>query len=115
MSTFTNFAIRHEYASLAALGNRVGDVRGLIDWDALRPLLADLYTNTEGRGGRPNYDVVLMIRLLVLQQWYGLSDPELERQATALFRVSGDHTGSVDGLAVPGTPGQNRERYCDMG
>jgi len=82
MVTFTNFAIRHEYAALAALGDRLGEISGLIDWDAFRPLLADLYTNDEGKGGRPNYDVVLMIRLLVLQQWYGLSDPELERQAT---------------------------------
>lgn len=29
----------------------------------------------------PNIDVVLMIKLLVLQSMYGLSDPELERQA----------------------------------
>jgi hypothetical protein len=70
------------YATLAALGDRLGEISGLIDWGAFRPLLADLYTNTEGRGVRLNYDVVLMIRLLVLQQWYGLSDPELERQAT---------------------------------
>ncbi len=28
----------------------------------------------------PNYDVVLMITLLVHQQWYGLADPEFERQ-----------------------------------
>jgi len=89
MSTFTNFAIRHEYASLAALGDRLGEISGLIDWDAFRPLLADLYTNTEGRGGRPNCDVVLMIKLLVLQQWYGLSDPELERQA--IDRISFRH------------------------
>jgi len=89
MSTFTNFAIQHEYASLAALGDRLGEISGLIDWDAFRPLLADLYTNTEGRGGRPNCDVVLMIKLLVLQQWYGLSDPELERQA--IDRISFRH------------------------
>ena len=89
MSTFTNFAIQHEYASLAALGDRLGEISGLIDWGAFRPLLADLYTNTEGRGGRPNCDVVLMIKLLVLQQWYGLSDPELERQA--IDRISFRH------------------------
>ena len=89
MSTFTNFAIQYEYASLAALGDRLGEISGLIDWDAFRPLLADLYTNTEGRGGRPNCDVVLMIKLLVLQQWYGLSDPELERQA--IDRISFRH------------------------
>jgi hypothetical protein len=40
MSTFTNFAIRHEYASLAALGDRLGEVSSLIDWEAFRPLLA---------------------------------------------------------------------------
>jgi len=44
MSTFTNFAIRHEYASLAAPGDRLGKVSSLIDWDAFRPLLADLCT-----------------------------------------------------------------------
>ena len=27
-------------------------------------------------------DPVLMVKLLVLQAWYGLSDPELERQAS---------------------------------
>jgi len=51
-------------------------------WDAFRPMLADLYTNADGRRDRPDYDVVLMIRLLVFQQWCGLSDPKLERQAT---------------------------------
>lgn len=31
MSTFANFAIRHEYASFATLGDRLGEVSGLID------------------------------------------------------------------------------------
>ena len=50
--------------------------------------MADLYTNDAGKGGRPKYDVVLIIRLLVLQQEYGLSDPKLARKATIqiLFR-----------------------------
>jgi IS5 family transposase len=39
-----------------------------------------MYRNHTERGGRPNKDEVLMLKLLVLQQWYGLSDPELERQ-----------------------------------
>jgi len=81
MSTFFNFAIWDEYAKLSALGNTLGEVSSLIDWDAFRPLLSDLYTNDEGKGGRPNYDVVFMIKLLVLQQRYGLSDPQLEREA----------------------------------
>ncbi|NVO66886.1 IS5 family transposase [Methanofollis tationis] len=48
-----------------------------------------MYTNASPLGVRPNYDVVLMIKLLVLQQWYGLSDPELERQA--MDRISFRH------------------------
>ena len=42
------------YATLAALGDRLGEISGLIDWGAFRPLLADLYTNTAGRCLRPN-------------------------------------------------------------
>jgi len=39
-----------------------------------------VYDNKGPKGGRPNLDEVLMVKLLVLQEWYGLSDPELERQ-----------------------------------
>jgi len=40
-----------------------------------------MYDNQSERGGRPNIDEIVMIKMLVLQSWYGLSDPELERQA----------------------------------
>ena len=32
------------------------------------------------KGGRPNCDVIVMFKILILQQWYGLSDLEVERQ-----------------------------------
>ena len=48
-----------------------------------------MYRNGTPRGGRPNTDEVLMVKLLVPQQWYGLSDPELERQT--LNRVDFQH------------------------
>jgi len=38
-----------------------------------------MYENRSERGGRPNIDEVVMVQLLVLQQWHGLSDPELEK------------------------------------
>jgi IS5 family transposase len=41
-----------------------------------------MFDNRSEKGGRPNIDEVVMIKALVIQQWYGLSDPELERQAT---------------------------------
>jgi|GEM_PF-3383595 len=60
---FTNFAIRHEYATLAAPDDRRGEAGGLIDRDAFRPLI---YTR---RVGRPNYDFILMVKPPVLPQW----------------------------------------------
>ena len=63
------------------LGNRLAEIESLMDWEAFRPIVGDMYDNKSEQGGRPNIDEVVMIKLLVLQQWYGLSDPELERQA----------------------------------
>jgi IS5 family transposase len=51
--------------------------------------VAGLYRNDGPQGGRPNVDEVMMVKLLVPQQWYGLSDPELERQAAD--RISFQH------------------------
>ena len=80
MSTFSNFAFKREYEHIAELGDRLRYVEKLVDWELFRPLLRGLYTNKEGKGGRPNIDEIVMIKMLVLRQWHGLSDPELERQ-----------------------------------
>jgi IS5 family transposase len=37
-----------------------------------------IYDNKTEKGGHPNYDEVLMIKILVLQHWYGLSDQKME-------------------------------------
>ena len=44
------------------------------------PILSDLYENDTEKGGRHNYDPVMMFKILLLQQWYNLSDPQLERE-----------------------------------
>jgi transposase, IS5 family len=51
------------------------DIVKLIDWSALDRVLSPIYASAEGR---PAYPVLTLIRLLLLQQWYGLSDPGLE-------------------------------------
>jgi IS5 family transposase len=45
--------------------------------------------NKGENGGRPNIDVVIMLKHLVIQQWKGLSDPALEREVAdrISFRV----------------------------
>ena len=81
MSTFGNFAFKQEYEHIAELGDRLGEVEKYIDWEIFRAILESLYSNNEGKGGHPNIDVVVMMKMNILQQWYGLSDAEAERQA----------------------------------
>lgn len=47
-----------------------------LDWAALETVLRDL---RPGKRGGPPYPALLMFKALLLQQWYGLSDPGLEQ------------------------------------
>ena len=78
----TNFAFKEEYKRLENLGDKLSEIESLIDWKPFCPIIAEMYNNKTELGGRPNLDEIVMLKMLVLQQWHGLSDPELERQAT---------------------------------
>jgi IS5 family transposase len=53
---------------------RLERIDGLLDWPAVGRFLAGLETGD----GRPPYPPLAMFKALLLQQWYGLSDPGLE-------------------------------------
>ena len=57
------------------LGDKLDKISDVIDWDRLKK-----YLRVNAKVGRPPYDRVLMVKLLALQSWYGLSDQELEYQ-----------------------------------
>lgn len=80
MHELTDFAMHEEYKRLEKLGDRLSKLDGIIDWEAFIPLVKGMYSNRSGAGGRPNIDEIVMVKLLILQEWYGLSDPELEKQ-----------------------------------
>jgi IS5 family transposase len=81
MDAFNKYILQQEYRKLAKLGDRLAKADQLLNWEAFRPIIRDLYRNDSELGGRPNADEVLMVKLLVAQQWYGLSDEEAEREA----------------------------------
>lgn len=62
---------------------RLERIAGLIDWAPIERLVADIHP---GETGRPPYWPLAMFKALLLQQWYGLSDPGLEE--ALLDRVS---------------------------
>jgi IS5 family transposase len=46
-----------------------------LNWQPFAALLQELYRSHRGR---PSYDPLISFKALLLQQWYGLSDPGLE-------------------------------------
>lgn len=50
----------------------------LIPWDQLAKSIADLYPNSKRSAGRPHWPIKMMLKCLMIQKWYGLSDPQLE-------------------------------------
>ena len=63
---------------LDELGDPLSGLKSLIDWEEFGPILEGIYDNRTEKGGHPNYDEVLMIKILVLQHWYSLSDQKME-------------------------------------
>ncbi len=70
-----------EYDALKELD----DVHELIDWSRIENLLASLHMSTRGQKAWPP---LMMFKALLLQSWYALSDPALEKQLARdlLFR-----------------------------
>lgn len=54
---------------------RLERIAALIDWAPIEALVRQVRAGTMGR---PPYRPLAMVRALLLQQWYGLSDPGLE-------------------------------------
>ena len=67
------------YKEIEAPGDPLACISDRIDFERIRPMLSDLYENDTEKGGRPNYDPIIMVKILLLQQWYSLSDPQIER------------------------------------
>ena len=79
MSSFDSYILGKAYERYEKLGDKLAQIASSIDWEKFRPIVASLFNNRTKMGGRPNIDEKVMLKLLVLQQMYGLSDPELER------------------------------------
>lgn len=65
--------------------HELDDVNELIDWSQIERLLINVHSSTRGE---PAWPPLLMFKALLLQSWYKLSDPALEKQLARdlLFR-----------------------------
>jgi len=87
----------------------------MLDWEQFRPITEALHDNKTENGGHPNFDSVLMIKILALRQWYGLSDHAIERGITdrlsfmKFFGLSRDDSRFNYDMAIQRTSDQERE------
>lgn len=60
---------------------RLEKISQLIDWSEVKEILTDNYTVGTSREGADAYSPLMLLKALLLQQWYHIdSDPELENQ-----------------------------------
>jgi len=76
--TLFDFASNELYKHVSRLGDRLNHIRDIIGWESFRPILSNLYDNRTEKGGRPNVDEIVMLKVLALQNWDNLSDQEME-------------------------------------
>jgi IS5 family transposase len=59
--------------------NFLGEADALIDWTEIEQQLEGIYGASTGR---PSYPLLTLFKAMLLQQWYGLSDPRTEEAVT---------------------------------
>ena len=114
MRNLTDFVILHEYERVKKLGDKLVEIGGRIDWEGFRQKLDVMYKNNTDRGGRPNLDVIVMLKSLFIQQLYSLSDEQLERELAdrISFRV---FLGTTEVVPDSTTIWKFRERLAETG
>ena len=71
---------------ISKLGDPLEKLHDAVDWELFRYTLdKHLVKEAKGPGGRPNYDYVMMFKILILQEYFGLSDEQIEFQITDRF------------------------------
>jgi IS5 family transposase len=77
------FDLSRRMSDLSRHGDPLESLQASVDWEAFRPVLAKALRKSappKSAAGRKPYDPVLMLKVLVLQHLYNLSDHEIQRQ-----------------------------------
>jgi len=78
--SFDKFILKQQYQKVKGLGDRLELMKHQINWRPFIPLVKSVFRDNKTVGGCPHTDELIVVRSMLLQGWYGLSDPELEFQ-----------------------------------
>jgi len=81
MGQLSIFTVEDRYAAISKCGDPLEKLAKVIPWEEFRPLLNHaLKKERKSEAGRPPFDYVMMLKVLVLQSLYNLSDDQMEFQ-----------------------------------
>ena len=63
---------------LSKLGDPLEKINRKINWEIFRNPIENAIRKDMSKGGRPPFDAILMYKITMLQQWYGLADMAAE-------------------------------------
>jgi len=73
------FTEENRLLRLSSMGDPLEKVSAAVDFETFRPLLNKAFQKEAlGPGGRPPWDYILMFKIMLLQQWYGIADDMTE-------------------------------------
>ena len=69
-------------AALSAMSNPLEQLAVLVNFEMFRPELEDILVKKDCKStaDRPQFDVVLMFKVIFLQRYYGLGDKQIQYQ-----------------------------------
>jgi IS5 family transposase len=69
---------------LSSMGDPLVKIMQVINFEIFRPILDSVFKKEKKEkknlGGRPQLDLIMMFKILLLQQWYGIADDKTEYQ-----------------------------------
>ena len=74
------FGVETELGRLTRLCDPLEKINEMIEWEMFREEIETAIRKDMSKGGRPRYDVIMMYKITMLQQWYVLSDVGVEFQ-----------------------------------
>ena len=75
------FSEENRLEKLSKLGDSLVRLNTVINWEQFCPILKTATKKEhKGLGERPPYDLILMLKILILQHLYNLSDDQMEYQ-----------------------------------
>jgi IS5 family transposase len=79
MKQINFFAEDNRLERLSEMGDPLEKIAGTIDFEMFRSILNKVFRKEKkSQGGRPAWDYVMMFKILLLQQWYGIADDKAE-------------------------------------